>query len=384
MSNLLQSQVNKIDWECVDSDTQYLTHSIHRYSGKFIPQIAKQAIQLLTNDGDLILDPYCGSGTTLLESALQNRKSIGIDLNPLATLISKVKTTPIKQRIINEHCTHIHDALVKYGRDPQLSLESNGLGIKELRKITKDPKWNDNWYKKWFRKDVLFELIAISQLINSISSVEYKNLALVAFSDILRKCSNAHSSYPNVMFDKNKKNTPLPIPLLNRRLLEISNDVKQLSKKNKINYIPKVILDNSTKMNMKSETIDAVITHPPYIASIPYAEYGMLSLNWLGYDHKDLDKRLTGGQRQSVRVVDRFTFEFEKTIGESFRVLKKKGKFFMLLGTPTVKGKKVNIIRTAIEAATKLGFNLIAKKERNGINRRANLMGKESLLVFEK
>ena len=88
---LLAEKIQFIDWEFSDADTQYLTHNIHRYSGKFIPQIAQQVIQLLTVPGDTVLDSYMGSGTTLLEAQLSGRNAIGVDLNPLAVLISQVK-----------------------------------------------------------------------------------------------------------------------------------------------------------------------------------------------------------------------------------------------------------------------------------------------------
>ena len=88
-------KIESIDWEFTDSNTQYLSHNIHRYSGKFIPQIAKSVIELFTEEGDTVFDPYLGSGTTALEAILAKRKSVGVDLNPLAILISKVKTTVI-------------------------------------------------------------------------------------------------------------------------------------------------------------------------------------------------------------------------------------------------------------------------------------------------
>src|SRR4051794_11235644 len=91
----LQSKAEAMDWECVDADTRYLTHGVHRYSGKFIPQIARQVITLLTQPGDIVLDPYCGSGTTLIEAYLIGRQAIGIDMNPLAVLLARTKCTPI-------------------------------------------------------------------------------------------------------------------------------------------------------------------------------------------------------------------------------------------------------------------------------------------------
>lgn len=109
--NSVRAAVNSSDWEYVDAETQNLTHNVHRYSGKFIPQIAARAIEILSKEGDTILDPYCGSGTTLLEAALLGRNSIGIDLSPLAALIAKVKTTPIKILALDEQVTRLHMAI---------------------------------------------------------------------------------------------------------------------------------------------------------------------------------------------------------------------------------------------------------------------------------
>lgn len=114
----LIEKINSIDWEFSDADTQYLTHNIHRYSGKFIPQIARQAIQLLTAPGETILDSYMGSGTTLLEAQLSNRNAIGIDLNPLAVLISQVKNMRISEADIRD----IKAILIPYVSD----LNDNG------------------------------------------------------------------------------------------------------------------------------------------------------------------------------------------------------------------------------------------------------------------
>ena len=87
--------LDKIDWDFRDFTTQYLTHKFHSYPARFIPQIPLTFIKLFTKEGETVLDPMCGCGTTLVEAFLNNRNSIGNDFNPLATLISKVKVTLI-------------------------------------------------------------------------------------------------------------------------------------------------------------------------------------------------------------------------------------------------------------------------------------------------
>jgi len=89
--------LNKIDWDFKYFTTQYLTHTFHSYPARFIPQIPLTFIKLFTKEEETVLDPMCGCGTTLIEALLNNRNSIGNDFNPLASLITKVKTTLIDE-----------------------------------------------------------------------------------------------------------------------------------------------------------------------------------------------------------------------------------------------------------------------------------------------
>ena len=76
-------------------DTSYATHGFHKYPAKFIPQLAKRCIEENTKINEIVCDPFMGCGTTLIESLVSERKTVGVDINPVAYLISKVKTTPI-------------------------------------------------------------------------------------------------------------------------------------------------------------------------------------------------------------------------------------------------------------------------------------------------
>ena len=83
------------DWDFATDPTDALTHGIHPYPAKLMPLVAERVIaQHGTTDGS-VFDPFCGSGTTLLEANMHQQHAIGYDLNPLAVMISKVKTTRI-------------------------------------------------------------------------------------------------------------------------------------------------------------------------------------------------------------------------------------------------------------------------------------------------
>jgi hypothetical protein len=74
---------------------QGLTHTFYRYPARFSPIFANAMIQAFTKPGDLVIDPFMGGGTTLVESAAMGRSAIGTDINSLAVFIAKVKTTPL-------------------------------------------------------------------------------------------------------------------------------------------------------------------------------------------------------------------------------------------------------------------------------------------------
>nr|ABC75875.1 M2.BtsI [Parageobacillus thermoglucosidasius] len=382
----LQSLVCNIDWEFKDANTQYLTHNLHRYSGKFIPQIAKSAIELLTQPGDTILDPYMGSGTTLVEAVLLNRFSIGIDLNPLAVLIAQAKVTPIEREKLDFLITTFTDLCESLDLYFEPSIFNPPLSnIEELvEEARKDFRFTNDWFTKWFQEKVLLQLIVIKRAIDSISDLDCRNLATVAFSNILRRSSNAHSGYPNVMYDKNAKERPLPAMVFLQSLKESVAMVESLDYLKFKSFKPRIYLCDNNNMPIPDNTIDAIITHPPYIGAIPYAEYGMLSLGWLGYNWRELDEKLTGGKRQSKNVVHRFKVGYTRMLQESYRVLKPGKKMFLLVGNPVVKGEVVDLGEMTKNLATEVGFSLIAESTRMGTNRRANKMGNEVLLFFQK
>ena len=76
-----------INWSFSDAETGFLTHGLHPYPAKFIPQIPGYCIRLLSAPGELVLDPFGGSGTTALEAIRLGRRALSIDANPVGTLI---------------------------------------------------------------------------------------------------------------------------------------------------------------------------------------------------------------------------------------------------------------------------------------------------------
>ncbi|NUM42911.1 MAG: hypothetical protein HUU45_14940, partial [Leptospiraceae bacterium] len=88
-------------------DTSYLTHNFYSYPAKFIPQVAARLILENSKTDDIVIDPFMGSGTTIVEALLNKRVGIGCDINFVAYLVTKTKTTPINTKLLDKEILRI-------------------------------------------------------------------------------------------------------------------------------------------------------------------------------------------------------------------------------------------------------------------------------------
>lgn len=367
-------------WEYVGVETDYLTHNLHRYSSKFIPQIARRSIEALSSVGDLVLDPFCGSGTTLLEAALAKRASCGIDINPLACLLSRAKTSPIAlpllREAIREHRAAVQD-WVTQSRDGQFTLRGDP-----------PPPFEHPYEKelrKWFQPQVLNELWLVQSAIKLIESDPVRDLCAISFSDTLRRVSNAHPGYANVMFDRNAPTKGRVMEAYLRRLEINQHAVEELSAHPEIvEYRPAVLIGEAAAIPLANSSVDLIVTHPPYIASVPYAEYLVLSLLWFAIDPRDLDGRLLGGRRARQDVAQRFLAGMEQSFAEMRRVLRDGAFAVVVIGNPVVRGAQVDLNGLFKEMAARCGFVLSESILRTKTNMRANKMREEFVLAFRR
>ena len=94
------ARVLEANWDFAEIKSNTGLHAIHPYPARFIPQLPRQLINLLRPlKSGIIFDPFCGSGTSLVEAQALGFRSVGIDLNPIATLLTKVKTTLTDKRL---------------------------------------------------------------------------------------------------------------------------------------------------------------------------------------------------------------------------------------------------------------------------------------------
>ena len=387
--NLLQTELEKIknlhtlDWELEDANTRYYTHGYHPYSAKYIPQIPNRLISNFTEKNDLVLDTFIGSGTTLVESKILGRNAIGIDVNPLACLISKVKTTTLQKSELAE----ISKILILLNEDI-LDLRGNTMTLNHGEKrviihnsITKTLHPN---ISKWYHQNVIHELLTIKSRIDTVENKDVRDFLLVSLSSILRSVSNATSGFGNLMINRQA----LPKTRIYEKFVLIVRDMlKSMSEfdKEATNSDIRIINHDSRRIGfIDDETIDFICTHPPYMAAVPYAEYQKLSLWWLGFSQYELEKRLIGGRRSRADTPDRFFYDINMALMEMKRVLRKKKYCCIIIGNPVYNGKIWNLNDFIKKNAKDIGFVLLTEIKRRKYRSTMGKMKEEFILIFRK
>lgn len=344
-----------ITWDFRTANTKEYTHCYHNYPAMMIPQIANRLINLYDKNVKTLFDPYCGTGTSLVEAKLKGLNAIGTDLNPLARLIAETKTSKIE--------LHILDLYLKEFNDFLFSLT---FGINKLDMILPDFKNIDFWFKK----EVKEKLATIKHFIGNIKDVKVKNFFLVTFSETVRESSLTRNSEFKLyrMAEKQRENfNPDVYRIINSKLARNRTGlVNFLEKIKNINVKTDIYEFNSSEhINMiEEESIDIVVTSPPYGDSrttVAYGQFSRLSNQWLDIENaSQIDNQLMGGKAKNIEktgiaIIDRtvekvatndekrardvysFYKDYSKSIANVSKVIKKNGYACYVVGNRRVK-----------------------------------------------
>ncbi len=366
----------KIDpsWSFSDKtrkDTAYITHGYHRYPAKFIPQIVSRLAEKYTKEGDLIVDPFGGCGTTLVESKVMGRSSIAVDINPVAVLITKAKITAIDPAKIEKEFIAFQKILETYN-------EKTKVKAPEHERI-------DYWFKPEEKRKLAFIFAEISK----IKDLDVQDFFFCGFSNILKNCSIwlQKSNKPTRDFEK-KPSEPIKTFVRqtkamlrgNARLFEL------LAEKGYLKIPSKVICTDARTVPAKDSSVNLIITSPPYVTSYEYADLHQLTALWLDYtkDLSDFRKRFIGTSyhskkdltlnstlAESIREelleknkktadeVSTYFSEMNQVFAEMERMLKIGGKTCIVVGNTSLKGVKILNAEVFAEQLQNLGLKII-------------------------
>jgi SAM-dependent methyltransferase len=362
------------DWNFKDADTQYLTHGIHPYPARMIPQIAGKLMDTYISNlkKPIVADIFCGSGTVNVEACLRGYYNFGIDLNPFAILISEVKTTRIE--------------------NPKLITDTRIRLVNELKKYKKPfeeeiPKFKN--LQHWFKNYVIDKLSYIKHLIRLIEDSEVQKIAYIAFANTIMKSSNVNwksSRYIRVFSKDYIVNfNPNVFRIFEDSFYEIELRIKEFIKKRK--NIATIIKADARNLPLDNELVDIIITSPPYGEernTIPYIRWSKLFLLWMGLTEEEIidsEKASLGGNRISsastedipsetfwktikgiseIRIKETLPFmiDYLTTIKEMKRILKPNRYCCIVIGNRSINKKLLDMGKVTIEFSLFHGFNL--------------------------
>lgn len=378
-----------VEWQRVDDSwsfkelsrvqTSYMTHDYHKYPAKFIPQLAARLIVENSRVGELVCDPFMGSGTTLLEAIINGRLAYGTDINHVAVLISKVKTTPIDPTFLNEQISSLlaklESVIPNYCTYKHYEINNASIATP-----------NDIKIEYWFPEKQKHDLKILLTEINGIADEKIRRFCLCAFSSILRSCSRWMMKSVKPTLDKNKNIADVykGFSLQTRRMMIKNAELCKTIKGKKTSCT--VDTADARMINLANESAELIVTSPPYVTSYEYADLHQLTTLWFdryitngnlgdrssfigsmqkrGFPNIKLNSelgmkivnKLSSIDKRVSHAVRQYFFEMQESFEEMYRVLKHDGKACIVIGDTDL--RKVPIRNAAVftQIMEEIGF----------------------------
>lgn len=400
------------------ANTKEFSHVYHSYPAMMIPQLARELIKITTDQNHRItnvIDPFMGSGTTLVEGLIKDLSVYGNDINPLSEMVSKAKTHPIDPlyiegefNLLKQHILEMYE-IYKVG-DYQISNYPNFDRI-----------------DFWFKKEIIEKLQLIKNAILEYSNIHIKNFFMVAFSETVRLVSNTRNG--------EFKLYRMPVEKLEAwdpDVLEIYFDIVQRNLKGNKDLWD-ILKDKKTKVSItkgssfqlpySDESMDLLVTSPPYGDSkttVAYGQYSRLSAQWLdleiekGIKINQLDNVMLGGKiskdleanvvleelrsetlsnvyhkifiqdNKRAYEVLQFYSDLDKTLSEIERLMRKGSYQYWVVANRTVKKINIPTDQIIIELFEKYNIKYLHRFYRNIPNKRMPAQNSPTNKIGEK
>ncbi|MEM4067782.1 MAG: DNA methyltransferase [Candidatus Micrarchaeaceae archaeon] len=379
--NLFNTKKTDTDWSFVQykpSDTGKWSHNYHRYPAKFIPQLVERLLyEYAPHKEASINDPFMGSGTTIVTAISKGFKASGTDINKIAHLITKVKSTPIEPEYLNKKIEQLISRL------KVLDVTHTNDQIEPLI-----PQKHIDRINYWFTEENKNELGKILRVIYDENDEVIRNFFLVAFSHILKSCSMWLQKSTKPTKDLTKKPVK-PYDAFRKHLIKMQkgNDVfykvVPANVRENLNKYLNIEIGDAKKQPVPDESIDLVITSSPYVTSYQYADLHQLSTIWLdladdlteyknrfigasckNYENRrlrssiaaDIVDKMFKKSKKMAREIETFFIDMEDVFDESFRILKHGGRCCYVIGNTKLKGIDILNAEVFAESLQYSGF----------------------------
>lgn len=347
------------------------THGYHRYPAKFLPNLVKKLIEEYTKPTDTVVDFFAGCGTTLVEAKVHGRQSIGVDINPVAELITKAKINPIEPKTLETKFKNLIEKFEEF--DP-----------KDYEEINVHDRID-----YWFSLRHKYKIAFLYEKILAIRDKATKEFFLVSLSHILKNCSKwlQSSTKPQIEHDKKPTDPFLAFKAHTKQMIKRNKEFyEKLSGDNFLNTNCEIRLEDARQTSLEAKSAGAIITSPPYVTSYEYADIHQLTAYWYEYitdlqgfrknfigtfyslnqetnvdselGQKIVNQLLKKNKRRAKEVANYFN-DMKAVATEMHRVLRIEGHICLVVGNTTFLNVKIKSAEVFAEFLENLGFELV-------------------------
>lgn len=353
------------------------THGFFKYPCKFIPHIPRWAIKKYLNNGnDGLLDPFCGSGTSLVEGVIQNKICYGIDIDPFSKLLTEVKTTLFTEDEIVELLLIIESIRNR------LKNKNGPIFIPSIPNM-------DKWFSKTVTNDLGRLKVEIDN--NTGGNSKYRKFLYITFASIIRKVSNADDQSPKPYVSTRFQKDELSV--IKTFFYYFEKFVEKIKEFSSLKCLGKAQVLNGDARSINKDIkgkIQLAITSPPYINAFDYVRSLKLENLWLGIIEYDgllgLRPKYVGTENIPLKgrgipecelnklqmilinihkvdkkrawIVHKFFKDMEANISEIYGTLRKGGSYTIVIGDSNIRGIRVPTSDILAEIATHKGFSI--------------------------
>ncbi len=372
------------DLDFKGQDSAYASHNFHAFAAKFPPQLPRRFIEGLTAPGETVLDPMMGSGTALLEAALLGRRSIGIDLDPLAVLQAQVKTTWLDPAVLESA-----GAVVVRRAHARLCTTIDQAGAIRARYTPPAAEF----IEYWFLPAIQLQLLALVEAIKQLEPGPARDFMRLCFSSIIITKSGGVSRPRDLAHSRpHRVEGKVPRDAIEQFEARLRKNIRSLAMLPARTSSPEIRTGDARAIQLPDARADLVVTSPPYANAIDYMRAHKFSLVWFGEPMEGLTElraRYIGAERASdqpdamlpprteqvigrVRALDskrgrvlrKYYLDMAAAIGEMYRVLRPGRAVVIVVGPSTMRGVDTETHLCLAELAAEARFDMLGVVER--------------------
>jgi SAM-dependent methyltransferase len=327
-----------------------LTHGFHSYAGRMHPSMARGAIDRWSPPGGRVLDPFCGSGTVLVEAMAAGRASYGVDASPLAVMIAGVRSTLLGRER--------RQRLVEAAR--QIAEEAGERARKRRR--PEIPSWAGG-EKERYAPHVALELFGLRELVMQTPDDELGRALRLCLSSLLVKFMRSGPEAPRD--GENKRiGRGVPSSFFARKAQELAHGLETLEHKTPAGTPAPIVQlgDARAYPEVRAGSVDLIVSSPPYAGTYDYSYLHDTRFTWLGLQQRGLEQKQLGGRSRTLGVEPKEWMEGRRRwLGEMGRVLRPGAHAVLVVGDGVVGGRHEDAAAAVAEEAPRAKLTAVAR-----------------------